>query len=165
MCRRIIDVVLNCWCYIAAMLGAISFVSRQVGSGSFGILSIKYSFVNLWFNIFKYPVRWQKLLSSARSGSTALSYRKCVITLVGGWWGQSIARAFTRCMMKKKCKWSLALCGQQGFLCHKINQTKLNLRTFWGFQKISPFLWNLTKSTLSQISGQIESRTIEKNHV
>ena len=42
--------------------------------------------------------RWQKLL---RSGSTALSYQNCVITLVGGWWGQSIARAFTR-MMKKK---------------------------------------------------------------
>ena len=26
-------------------------------------------------------------------------YRNCV----GGWWGQGIARAFTRCMMKKKC--------------------------------------------------------------
>ena len=39
------------------------------------------------------------LLGSARSGSTALSYRKCVITLVGGWWGQGSARAFTRCMM------------------------------------------------------------------
>ena len=37
-----------------------------------------------------------------RSGSTTLSYRNCVITLVGGWWGQSIARAFTHCMMKKK---------------------------------------------------------------
>ena len=48
---------------------------------------------------FEYPVRWQKLLGSARSGSTALSYRNCVITLVGGWWGQSIARAFTRWMM------------------------------------------------------------------
>ena len=33
------------------MLGAISFVCRQVGSGSFGILSTKYLFVNLWFNI------------------------------------------------------------------------------------------------------------------
>ena len=33
---------------------------------------------------FKYPVRWQKLLGSARSGSTALSYRNCVITPVGG---------------------------------------------------------------------------------
>ena len=32
---------------------------------------------------FKYPVRWQKLLDSARSGSTALSYQNCVITLVG----------------------------------------------------------------------------------
>ena len=31
--------------------------------------------------------RWQKLLGNARSGSTALSYRNCVITLVGGWWG------------------------------------------------------------------------------
>ena len=37
---------------------------------------------------------------SARSDSTALSYRNCVITLVGGWWGQGIARAFTRWMMK-----------------------------------------------------------------
>ena len=51
---------------------------------------------------FKYLVQWQKLLGSARSGSTALSYRNCVITLVGGWWGQSIAHAFTRCMMKKE---------------------------------------------------------------
>ena len=32
-----------------------------------------------------------KLLSSARSSSTALSYWNCVITLVGGWWGQSIS--------------------------------------------------------------------------
>ena len=32
---------------------------------------------------FKYPVRWQKLLGSARSGSTALSYQNCVIT--SGW--------------------------------------------------------------------------------
>ena len=45
------------------------------------------------------PVRWQKLLGSAMSGSTALSYRNCVITLVGDWWGQSFTRAFTRCMM------------------------------------------------------------------
>ena len=59
-------------------------------------------------------------------------------------------------------KWSLALCGLQGFLCHKINQTKLNLRIFWVFQKASPFHWNLTKSTFSPISGQKESRTIEK---
>ena len=51
MCRRIIGFGLNCWCCIAAMLGAISFVCRQVGSGSFGILSTKYSFVNLWFNM------------------------------------------------------------------------------------------------------------------
>ena len=51
--------------------------------------------------IFKYPVRWQKLLGSARSGSTALGYRNCVITLVGGWWRLCIARAFTRCMIKK----------------------------------------------------------------
>ena len=35
-----------------------------------------------------------------RSGSTTLSYWNCVITLVGSWWGQSIAHAFTRCMMK-----------------------------------------------------------------
>ena len=33
---------------------------------------------------FKYPVWWQKLLGSDRSGSTALSYRNWVITLVGG---------------------------------------------------------------------------------
>ena len=33
------------------MLGTISFVCRQVGSGSLGILSTKYSFVNLWFNM------------------------------------------------------------------------------------------------------------------
>ena len=33
---------------------------------------------------FKYPIRWQKLLGSAMSGSTALSYRNCVITLDGG---------------------------------------------------------------------------------
>ena len=50
---------------------------------------------------FKYPIRWQKLRGSARSGSTALRYRNCVITLVGGWWGYGIAHAFTRCMMKK----------------------------------------------------------------
>ena len=51
MCKWIIDVGLNCWCCIAAMLGAVSFVCRQVGSGSFGILSTKYSFVNLRFNM------------------------------------------------------------------------------------------------------------------
>ena len=56
--------------------------------------------IYIYIFFFKYPVRWQKLLGSARSGSTALSYRNCVITLVGRWWGQSIARAFTRCMMK-----------------------------------------------------------------
>ena len=56
-------------------------------------------YIDIYF--FKYPVRWQKLLGSARSGSTALSYRNCVITLVGGW-GLGIARAFTRCMIKKK---------------------------------------------------------------
>ena len=50
MCRWIIDIRLNCWC-IAAMLGAISFVSRREDSGSFGILSTKYSIVNLWFNM------------------------------------------------------------------------------------------------------------------
>ena len=38
---------------------------------------------------------------SDRSGSTALSYWNCVITLVGGWWGQGIAHVFTHCMMKK----------------------------------------------------------------
>ena len=54
------------------------------------------------FFFFKYPSRWQKLLGSARCGSTALSYRNCVITLDGGWWGYGIARASTRCMMKKK---------------------------------------------------------------
>ena len=53
------------------------------------------------YNFFKYPVRWQKLFGSARSGNTALSYRNCVIPLIGGWWGQGVARAFTRCMMKK----------------------------------------------------------------
>ena len=35
------------------------------------------------YNSFKYPVRWQKLLGSARRGNTALSYRNCVIT--PGW--------------------------------------------------------------------------------
>ena len=33
--------------------------------------------------IYIYPVRWPKLLGSARSGSTALSYQNCVIT--PGW--------------------------------------------------------------------------------
>ena len=62
-----------------------------------------FSWTGLYINIyisFKYPLWWQKLLGSARSGSTALSYRNCVITLVSGWWGQGIARAFTRCMRK-----------------------------------------------------------------
>ena len=57
-------------------------------------------YIDIYF--FKYPVRWQKLLGSATSGNTVLSYRNCVITLVGGWWGQGTACAFTRCMMKKK---------------------------------------------------------------
>ena len=35
------------------------------------------------YNSFKYPVRWQKLLCSARSGNIALSYRNSVIT--PGW--------------------------------------------------------------------------------
>ena len=56
-------------------------------------------------------VRWQKLRGSSRSGSTTLSYRNCVITLVGGWWGQSIARAITRCMMK--------ICSCEGY-CIKV---------------------------------------------
>ena len=57
-------------------------------------------YIYIFFFSFKYPVWWQKLLGSTRSGSTALSYQNCVITLVGGWWGQGIARAFIRCMMK-----------------------------------------------------------------
>ena len=58
-----------------------------------------YIYISIYiYNSFKYPVRWQKLLSSARSGSTALSYWNCV----GGWWGQGITHAFTHCMMKKK---------------------------------------------------------------
>ena len=36
-------------------------------------------YIDIYF--FKYPIRWQKLLGSARSSSTALSYRNCVITL------------------------------------------------------------------------------------
>ena len=53
------------------------------------------------YNFFKYPVRWQKLLGNARSGSTALSYRNSVIT--PGWrlMRAGITRAFTRSMMKK----------------------------------------------------------------
>ena len=35
------------------------------------------------YNSFKFPARWQKLLGSARSGCTTLSYRNCVIT--PGW--------------------------------------------------------------------------------
>ena len=48
-----------------------------------------FSFFLIWriyiyiYNSFKYPARWQKLLGSNRSGSTALSYRNCVIT--PGW--------------------------------------------------------------------------------
>ena len=49
---------------------------------------------------FKYPDRWQKLLGSTRSGTTTWSYQNCMVTLVGVWWGQGIARVFTRCMMK-----------------------------------------------------------------
>ena len=111
MCRRIIDVGLNCWCCIAVMLAAISFVSKQVGSGSFGILSTKCLFVNLWFNM-------------------------CINEV----WYCVACRSF-----------------------YAIKSTKPNLKTFWSFQKTSPFHWNLTKSTFSPISGQIESRTIEKN--
>ena len=40
-----------------------------------------YIYIYIYF--FKYPVRWQKLLGNARSGSTALSCRNCVIT--PGW--------------------------------------------------------------------------------
>ena len=36
------------------------------------------------YNSFRYSVRRQKLLGNIRSGSTALSYRNCVITSV--WW-------------------------------------------------------------------------------
>ena len=112
MCREIIDVGLNCWCCIAAMLGAISSVCRLVDSGSFWISSTKYSFVNLRFNM-------------------------CINEF-----------------------WHSVAC--RGFLCHKINQTKPNLWTFWVFQKTSPFHWNQTNSTFSPISGQIESRTLKK---
>ena len=65
---------------------------------------IKYHFLSLWYdstwdwtlrpmsgiyiyiyiyNSFKYPLRWQKLLGSARSSSTVLSYRNYVIS--PGW--------------------------------------------------------------------------------
>ena len=93
MCKRIIDVGLNCWCCIAAMPGAISFVCRHVVSDSFGILS-KYLFVNLWFNM---------------------------------------------------CINEVSHCGLLGFCAfNQPNQTKLNLRTFWVFQKTSPFtkIWS-----------------------
>ena len=59
-------------------------------------------YIDIYF--FKHPVWWQKQLGCTRSGSTAFSYRNCVITQVGSWWGQGIARAFTCCMMKKKKK-------------------------------------------------------------
>ena len=92
------------------MLEAISFLSRQVGSGSFGILSTKYSFVNLWFNMHINEV------------------------------------------------WHCVAC--RGF--YAIKSTKPNLRTFWGFQKTSPFHWNLTKSTFSPISGQNQELSKKK---
>ena len=43
-------------------------------------------FYLIWhiYNSFKYPVRGQKLLGSARSGSTTLSYWNCVFN--PGWW-------------------------------------------------------------------------------
>ena len=43
--------------------------------------------IYIYIYIYTHTVRWQKLLGSARGGSTALSYRICVIALVGGWWG------------------------------------------------------------------------------
>ena len=85
--------------------------------------NVAFSWSGVYINIyisFKYPVRWQKLLGSARSGSTAMSFRNCVITMVSGWWGQSIACAFTRCMMKIQC-WQvffLLFLTRIVYLCH-----------------------------------------------
>ena len=64
----------------------------------------------IWISIFVFPNQnfrlrpgfLKKILGDNIWFSSALSYRNCVITLVGGWWGQGIARAFTRCMMKEK---------------------------------------------------------------
>ena len=50
--------------------------------------------IHSFFFFLKYPSRWQKLLGSARCGSTALSYRNCVITLDGGWWGLGYRTCF-----------------------------------------------------------------------
>ena len=64
------------------------------------ISAFSWSDVYIYIYIYiKYPVRWKMLLSSARSGNSTLNYPNCVISLVGGWWGQGIARAFTRFMM------------------------------------------------------------------
>ena len=49
----------------------------------FGVYIYIYIYIYI-YNFFKYPVRWQKLPGSARSGSTTLRYRNCVIT--PGWW-------------------------------------------------------------------------------
>ena len=64
------------------------------GTSFMCVLSIKVSIRKKSGKLFNHPriyiyiySRWQKLLGSARSGSTALSYRNCVITLDGGWWG------------------------------------------------------------------------------
>ena len=62
------------------------------------LADLAYTYIYL-----KYLVRWQKLLGSTRHASIALSYRNLSL-LVDGWWGQGIARAFTRSMIMKKKK-------------------------------------------------------------
>ena len=50
----------------------------------------------------KYPVWWQKLLGSTRSGSTVLNYRNCVIT--PGWWlMRAVYRMYFHMYDEKKC--------------------------------------------------------------
>ena len=49
------------------------------------LVDLAYIYIYIYiYNSFKYPVRRQKLLDSARSGSSTLSYWNCVI--IPGWW-------------------------------------------------------------------------------
>ena len=110
---------IDCWCWVELLVLYSSdawshlFVCRQVGSGSFGILSTKYSYVNLRFNM--------------------------CINKVWHW---------------VACRGSCAI--------KPTNQTKLENILSLQKKQPSPFHWNLTKSTFSPISGQIEFK--KKNY-
>ena len=73
--------------YISNIYDLVLWHCRGFNANSFLYIYMKY----IWFGLVGFNLT---------VFVTTLSYWNCVITLVGSWWGQGIAHAFTHCMIK-----------------------------------------------------------------